>query len=128
MRETPIEETWKRVILVPAFGGVIVALLNLLLETTPPSLSAFRPFFKTIAASVTLGTGNSLGPEGPSVEIGTSIAKGITSTSFFNPKGSPRMLPLLAAGSAAGLSAGIYLQCIHSLFYLLLPNSNSSLI
>lgn len=113
LRETPIEVTWKRVILVPAFGGVIVAVLNLLRET--PSFSASRPFLKAIAASVTLGTGNSLGPEGPSVEIGTSIAKGITSTSFFDVnKGSARMLPLLAAGSAAGLSAGIY---IHMLFY-----------
>lgn len=98
LREAPIQETWTRVILVPAFGGVVVALLNLLRSRSPP---ASRPFFKAMAASFTLGTGNSLGPEGPSVDIGTSIAKGLDKAS-----GSGRMLSLLAAGSAAGLSAG----------------------
>ncbi|KAF5725257.1 hypothetical protein HS088_TW0G00022 [Tripterygium wilfordii] len=64
---------------------------------------ALGPFLKALAACVTLGTGNSLGPEGPSVEIGTSIAKGIGS--LFD-KSSQRKLSLLAAGSAAGISSG----------------------
>lgn len=132
LRDAPIEATWTRVILVPAFGGVVVAALNLLrrhFETETPSAS-MSAFLKAIAASVTLGTGNSLGPEGPSVEIGTSIAKGIGSTSFFD-KSSGRMLSLLASGSAAGLSAGNVLYCVyihtyihvHVLVTLLLPNS-----
>ncbi|KAL4392916.1 chloride channel protein CLC-e isoform X2 [Arachis ipaensis] len=110
LREEPIEATWTRVILVPAFGGVLVAVLNLLRDSAveqeqnqDPFVSASRPFLKALAASITLGTGNSLGPEGPSVEIGTSIAKGVGS--FFD-KNSARMLSLLAAGSAAGLSSG----------------------
>lgn len=121
LREAPIQTTWARVVLVPAFGGVIVSLLNLLrqrfdsavledpfLQTPSSNLkSASRPFLKAMAASVTLGTGNSLGPEGPSVDIGTSIAKGLRPF-FDNGKSSGRMLSLLAAGSAAGLSAGIY--------------------
>ncbi|KAK7299781.1 hypothetical protein RJT34_10608 [Clitoria ternatea] len=111
LRETPIQVTWTRVILVPTFGGLIVSLLNLLrqrfdsdVEQTPSSSlkSASRPLLKAMAASVTLGTGNSLGPEGPSVDIGTSIAKALSP--FFAKDN--RMLPLLAAGSAAGLSAG----------------------
>lgn len=117
MREAPIHSTWARVILVPAFGGAIVAALNLIIERldsavveqeTPSAYlkSASRPFLKAMAASITLGTGNSLGPEGPSVEIGTSIAKGVGS--FFD-KSSGKMLSLLAAGSAAGLSSGIYI-------------------
>ncbi|RZB66693.1 Chloride channel protein CLC-e isoform B [Glycine soja] len=119
LREAPIQTTWARVVLVPAFGGVIVSLLNLLrqrfdsavledpfLQTPSSNLkSASRPFLKAMAASVTLGTGNSLGPEGPSVDIGTSIAKGLRPF-FDNGKSSGRMLSLLAAGSAAGLSAG----------------------
>ncbi|XP_061367374.1 chloride channel protein CLC-e [Gastrolobium bilobum] len=108
LREAPIQGTWTRVILVPAFGGVIVALLNLLRERLDSDVdrdpfNASRPFLKAMSASVTLGTGNSLGPEGPSVEIGTSVAKGVGS--FFD-KSSTRMLSLLAAGSAAGLAAG----------------------
>ncbi|KAL2332575.1 hypothetical protein Fmac_020156 [Flemingia macrophylla] len=119
LREAPIEATWTRVVLVPAFGGVIVSGLNLLRQRfdsavqedpflhTPSAYlkSASRPFLKAIAASVTLGTGNSLGPEGPSVDIGTSIAKGLAPF-FGNEKNPARMLSLLAAGSAAGLSAG----------------------
>lgn len=121
LRETPIEATWTRIVLVPAFGGVVVSVLNLIrqrfdslvqqdpfLQTPSAYLkSGSRPFLKALAASVTLGTGNSLGPEGPSVDIGTSIAKGLAPF-FDNPKtsGSGRMLSLLAAGSAAGLSAG----------------------
>ncbi|XP_027332163.1 chloride channel protein CLC-e isoform X2 [Abrus precatorius] len=119
LREAPIQETWTRVILVPTFGGVIVSMLNLLrqrfdsavqenpfLQTPSAYLkSASRPFLKAMAASVTLGTGNSLGPEGPSVDIGTSVAKGI-GPFFDNAKSSGRMLSLLAAGSAAGLAAG----------------------
>lgn len=65
--------------------------------------SALQPFLKALAACVTLGTGNSLGPEGPSVEIGTSIAKGVGSLFDKNPH---RKLSLVAAGSAAGISSG----------------------
>ncbi|KEH28500.1 ClC chloride channel family protein [Medicago truncatula] len=99
LREAPIQETWKSVILVPAFGGLLVSLLNLLSNSNSNS----RPFLKAIAASITLGTGNSLGPEGPSVDIGNSIARWIASTPLFT---SAKLLPLRAAGSAAGLSAG----------------------
>ncbi|CAJ2633482.1 unnamed protein product [Trifolium pratense] len=124
LREAPIEETWKRVILVPAFGGLVVSLLNLLSNSNLNS----RPFLKAIAASVTLGTGNSLGPEGPSVDIGNSIAKWIASTPLFT---TARLLPLLAAGSAAGLSAGFNAAvagCFFAVESVLWPSdSNSSL-
>ncbi|GJM93415.1 hypothetical protein PR202_ga09968 [Eleusine coracana subsp. coracana] len=84
LREEPIAEIWQRVILVPVSGGVIVGGLNALRSSiksnssVPESKikSAFRPLLKAVAASFTLGTGNSLGPEGPSVEIGSAIAKG----------------------------------------------------
>ncbi|XP_054787909.1 chloride channel protein CLC-e isoform X1 [Prosopis cineraria] len=115
LREQPIQATWTRVILIPAFGGMNVAMLNLLLQRLAsagedPLLgnsaylkSASQPILKAMAACITLGTGNSLGPEGPSVNIGTSIAKAV---GFFFDKSSSRMLSLLAAGSAAGLSSG----------------------
>ncbi|XP_030943814.1 chloride channel protein CLC-e isoform X1 [Quercus lobata] len=123
LREEPIQLIWKQVILVPASGGFIVTLLTLLQTTTEhvPSLldqhqhsssssslsnhlkAAFRPFIKTLSACATLGTGNSLGPEGPSVEIGTSIAKGVATLFDKYPH---RNLSLVAAGSAAGISSG----------------------
>ncbi|CAA2974761.1 chloride channel CLC-e isoform X1 [Olea europaea subsp. europaea] len=112
LREEPIEAKWARVMLVPASGGLIVSLLNTIraaIESptdgivVPYIKSALKPILKTVAACVTLGTGNSLGPEGPSVEIGVSIAKGIGAVL---DKGAQRKLSLRAAGSAAGLSSG----------------------
>lgn len=109
MREQAIETKWERVILIPAFGGLIVSLLNMARTALEDSSdgsaikSALKPILKTVAACVTLGTGNSLGPEGPSVEIGVSVAKGVGT---FLDKGGQRKLSLRAAGSAAGISSG----------------------
>ena len=113
LREEPIGERWQRVISVPVCGGIIVSLLNKirnLLEEEEKSVSIFLsvkqaviPLLKAVAASVTLGTGNSLGPEGPSVEIGVSIAKG---AGFIFGKNNSKSLSLIAAGSAAGISSG----------------------
>uniref|UniRef100_A0A7N0U5A7 Chloride channel protein n=1 Tax=Kalanchoe fedtschenkoi TaxID=63787 RepID=A0A7N0U5A7_KALFE len=112
LRDQPIEETWQRIVLVPLFGGVVVSLLNEL-QTIFESQGneedkfnvkgAVKSFLKAVAASVTLGTGNSLGPEGPSVEIGSSVAKGCGT--LFNI-GAPRKMSLVAAGSAAGIASG----------------------
>lgn len=112
LREEPIGAIWQRVILVPLCGGFVVSMLNVLRDALQSSgdrnlisniKAALQSFLKAVAACVTLGTGNSLGPEGPSVEIGASIAKGVSS--FFY-KGSKRKLSLVAAGSAAGISSG----------------------
>lgn len=117
LREAPIGSNWLRVILVPTIGGLVVSVLNQLRESAGESAgdsdssldrvkAVLRPFLKTVAACVTLGTGNSLGPEGPSVEIGASIAKGVNS--LFN-KSPQTGFSLLAAGSAAGISSGLFI-------------------
>ncbi|XP_057781205.1 chloride channel protein CLC-e [Salvia miltiorrhiza] len=112
LREQPIDTKWGRVVLVPALGGLIVSLLNMIRTWLEDSAdgnamsnfkSALKPILKTAAACVTLGTGNSLGPEGPSVEIGVSVAKGVGA---FLDRGAQRKLSLRAAGSAAGIAAG----------------------
>ena len=120
LREEPIQEIWKRVILVPTTGGLIVAAINALLrlslddngdpseEKRNPALDltrvVSRPFLKALAACVTLGTGTSLGPEGPSVEIGASLGKGVSSLIDTRLD---RKLSLVAAGSAAGIASGL---------------------
>jgi len=108
------------VIFVPISGGVIVGGLNALRISVKTNSdgpmskakSAIRPLLKAVAASFTLGTGNSLGPEGPSVEIGSSIAKGFGN--LFDWEGGKK-LSLVAAGSAAGISSGnsYYLEHEH---------------
>ncbi|EED92055.1 chloride channel protein, partial [Thalassiosira pseudonana CCMP1335] len=60
---------------------------------------------KALAATVTLGTGNSLGPEGPSVEAGMSLNYEMTEVQRVNRKMARDRL-LLACGAAAGVSAG----------------------
>ncbi|KAF9684751.1 hypothetical protein SADUNF_Sadunf04G0150900 [Salix dunnii] len=128
LREEPLNSIWIRVVSVPACGGLIVGILNHLqttiinsssttsnnkndkkggLQLPVAAVAAAPSFLKTLAACFTLGTGNSLGPEGPSVEIGASIARGIASLPVFNNQNSNQTkLSLLAAGSAAGLSSG----------------------
>ncbi|KAI3964212.1 hypothetical protein MKX01_025022 [Papaver californicum] len=114
LRQQPIEDIWVRVILVPTGGGVLVAILNSLRGyLSVPSKSqgmllynvkaSFRPVLKAFAASITLGSGNALGPEGPSVEIGASIAKGISNVFGMSNQ---RRTSLVAAGSAAGIASG----------------------
>jgi len=89
-----------------------------------------KTVLKTVAAVVTLGTGASLGPEGPSVEIGAAVSSGVGRVaSYFelkafgvderksinnnnningnsNISSSVGNVGLLAAGAAAGLLAG----------------------
>ena len=121
LRDAPIGSVWLRVILVPTLGGLLVSVLNNLREAAEDSDTAvlLRPFLKAVAACVTLGTGNSLGPEGPSVEIGASIARGVNSV--FN-KSPQTGLWLLAAGSASGISSGLFVTdnfIYFILFYLI---------
>ncbi|XP_037494860.1 chloride channel protein CLC-e isoform X2 [Jatropha curcas] len=133
LREEPLSSIWIRVIFVPASGGLIVAILNAIRsflddsnDKNPKLGAAFSPFLKAVAACFTLGTGNSLGPEGPSVEIGSSIAKGIGSLTLSN-KDSQTKLSLLAAGSAAGIASGFNAAvagCFFAVESVLWPSSS----
>ncbi|KAH7689486.1 Chloride channel voltage gated protein [Dioscorea alata] len=137
LREEPIADVWPKVILVPLCGGLIVSILNKLRDSledlsegtdtvASAAKGALRPFLKTIAASVTLGTGNSLGPEGPSVEIGSSVGKGISHVFAWS---GGKSLSLVAAGSAAGISSGFNAAvagCFFAVESVLWPSSTDS--
>ncbi|XP_047061314.1 chloride channel protein CLC-e-like [Lolium rigidum] len=134
LREEPTGEIWQRVILVPVSGGIIVGGLNTLRSsiktnsdgTVSNIKGVFRPFLKAVAASFTLGTGNSLGPEGPSVEIGSAIAKGFGNV--FGWEGGKK-LSLVAAGSAAGIASGFNAAvagCFFAVESVLWPSSEDS--
>ncbi|GFS42192.1 chloride channel F [Actinidia rufa] len=66
-------------------------------------LAGFFPTVKAIQAAVTLGTGGSLGLEGPSVDIGKSCANGC---SLMMENNRERNIALIAAGAAAGIASG----------------------
>jgi H+/Cl- antiporter ClcA len=103
------------VLLVPVAGGVGVSALRWWMgdfdtveqkavkgRNRPPWMA---PIARAACAALTLGTGNSLGPEGPAVDIGTSIANALTQwRGRYWSKTSK--LALVASGSSAGVAAG----------------------
>ena len=117
LRLQRLADTWHRILLIPVTGGVVVGMMHGLLEIfeqIKQSLSSQRegidfmsaifPTIKAIQAAITLGTGCSLGPEGPSVDIGKSCAIGCAEMMENNRE---RRIALIAAGSAAGIASGI---------------------
>ncbi len=101
---------------IPAIGGLVVGLLRWWLHDFGPSLSVLiaaaqglnsvsplRAGVKAGAAVVSLGTGASLGPEGPSVEIGANLGVVVGQALQMSKE---RQRLLLGAGAAAGLAAG----------------------
>ncbi|KAM0923728.1 hypothetical protein ACQ4PT_005343 [Festuca glaucescens] len=116
LRLQRLADTWHRILLIPVTGGVVVGMMHGLLEIfeqIKQSLSSQRegidfmgaifPTIKAIQAAITLGTGCSLGPEGPSVDIGKSCAIGCAEMMENNRE---RRIALIAAGSAAGIASG----------------------
>jgi H+/Cl- antiporter ClcA/CBS domain-containing protein len=101
---------------IPALGGVTIGVMRHLWGDFGPNMSAmiansngqlklnpWQSILKTIAAAVSLGTGASLGPEGPSVELGANFGRFLGQILQVSQD---RQRLLLAAGAAAGLAAG----------------------
>ncbi|KKD38425.1 chloride channel protein [Limnoraphis robusta] len=102
--------------LIPVLGGLMIGVMRwlfpkilgqdfstLLTNARVQDITPLRPFVKMLAAAISLGTGASLGPESPSVEIGSHV--GILYAQFFQVS-QERYRLLLGAGAAAGLAAG----------------------
>ncbi len=85
-------------------------------------LRVIRPLLKATAAAITLGTGNSLGPEGPSVEIGRAAARGLGNVLKSKQR---RLLSLVAAGSGAGKTCFEFvMQCMQMLLFAFTAHSD----
>ena len=105
---------------VPAVGGLVVGFLRACVADFDAAerRSALGPAAaRALAAVSTLGTGNSLGPEGPAVELGEAVAARVEGVAArFAPstdeaRGSGaaaarRRKILVGAGKAAGVAAG----------------------
>jgi H+/Cl- antiporter ClcA len=108
-RSLPWTEALPILVLPPAAAGAAVGALRAAaggsLDDPPlgaPRSAAVRaPLLRALAAALTLGGGASLGPEGPAVDIGRSVARG--AAALLRSRGA---LPLLAAGAGAGVAAG----------------------
>ncbi len=98
------------IIFIPMIGALVVSLLRFKLDQAESrasnrelGLSYSQVSLKTVAAALSLGSGASLGPEGPSVELGSNIGSLLGQMMQFS---SERIRLLIGAGGAAGLAAG----------------------
>ena len=104
------------VLVVPTLGGLAVGLLRRYggdIGPGLPSLMAMAdgaaeakpqlPWRRLLGASLSLGSGASLGPEGPSVESGGNLGLWVALRGCLPPQSQKA---LVAAGVAAGLAAG----------------------
>lgn len=103
--------------IIPVLGGIVVSFLKIYIKPTEEGFKGLSnavateggrlPYanipLKTLAAAMSLGAGASLGPEGPSVELGSNIGSLLGQILKFS---SERIRLLVSAGAAAGLSAG----------------------
>lgn len=104
------------VLVVPTLGGALVGVLRRWLGDLGPGLPSLMamadgdmaaaprlPILRLLSASLSLGSGASLGPEGPSVESGGNIGLWLALKARLTPQSQKA---LVAAGVAAGLAAG----------------------
>lgn len=102
--------------LIPLLGGLAIGLLRWWIKDFGPGLATLievvqgsrdvlllNPVIKMVTASISLGSGASLGPEGPSVEIGAYFSLLLGQALRVSQE---RRKLLLSAGAAAGLAAG----------------------
>ena len=127
--ENIAESPWYVIILVPIVGGLLVGPLIYyfapeakghgvpeVMQSVLLKGGVIRPrvaFVKALASSVTIGTGGSVGREGPIIQIGASL--GSTVGQFFRISGN-RMKTLVGCGAAAGIAAAFNAPIAGALF------------
>jgi len=120
---------WYYKLLIPALGGLIIGPIIYYLApeakgTGVPEVMQsvlmksghIRPrvaFIKAIVSTITIGTGGSVGREGPIVQIGSSL--GSTVGQFFQIS-SKRLKTLVGCGAAAGIAAAFNAPVAGALF------------
>ncbi len=127
--ENIMSNPWYVIILVPTIGGLIVGPLIYFFAPeakghgVPEVMQAIllkggriRPrvaLVKALASAITIGTGGSVGREGPIIQIGASI--GSTVGQFFKIP-SKKLKTLVACGAAAGIAAAFNAPIAGALF------------
>lgn len=123
------DSPWYIILFMPALGGLLVGpLIHFFAREAkghgvPEVMQAIIlkggvirkrvAFVKAIASSITIGTGGSVGREGPIVQIGSSI--GSTVGQLFKVPGK-RVKTLVASGAAAGIAAAFNAPIAGALF------------
>lgn len=127
--ENILATRWYWILIIPVIGGLIVGPIIYFLAPeakghgVPEVMQAIllkggniRPrvaFIKAIASAISIGTGGSVGREGPIVQIGSSL--GSTVGQFFHVP-SKRLKTLVGCGAAAGIAAAFNAPIAGALF------------
>jgi CIC family chloride channel protein len=110
------EQPFYKILLAPAFGGLIVGFLSMLFKSAKghgvpdvikavilgKKVSPFVAVIKTLSSSITIGTGGSAGREGPIIQIGAALGSGVGQLLKFTGS---RLKTVLACGASGGLAA-----------------------
>ncbi|MCH8326325.1 MAG: chloride channel protein, partial [Bacteroidetes bacterium] len=124
-----IDTPWYFIILIPMIGGLLTGLLIYFFAPeakghgVPEVMQAILlkggfirarvAIIKALSAAITIGTGGSVGREGPIIQIGSSI--GSTIGQFFRVP-NKRLKTLVGCGAAAGIAAAFNAPIAGALF------------
>ena len=127
--ENILNTSWYWILIIPAIGGLIVGPIIYYLAPeakghgVPEVMQAIllrggniRPrvaFIKAIASAITIGTGGSVGREGPIIQIGSSLGSMVGQ---FLRVPSKRLKTLVGCGAAAGIAAAFNAPIAGALF------------
>lgn len=127
--ENILNTSWYWILIIPAIGGLIVGPIIYFLAPeakghgVPEVMQAIllrggniRPrvaSIKAIASSITIGTGGSVGREGPIIQIGSSLGSMVGQ---FLRVPSKRLKTLVGCGAAAGIAAAFNAPIAGALF------------
>ncbi len=127
--ENVMNTSWYWILIIPAIGGLIVGPIIYFLAPeakghgVPEVMEAIllrggaiRPrvaFLKAVASAITIGTGGSVGREGPIIQIGSSLGSMVGQ--FFKVP-TRRLKTLVGCGAAAGIAAAFNAPIAGALF------------
>lgn len=127
--ESVMNTSWYWVLIIPAIGGLIVGPIIYffapeakghgvpeVMEAILLKAGAIRPrvaFLKAVASAISIGTGGSVGREGPIIQIGSSLGSMVGQ--FFRVP-SRRLKTLVGCGAAAGIAAAFNAPIAGALF------------
>lgn len=127
--DSVIHTSWYWIIIIPAIGGLIVGPIIYffapeakghgvpeVMEAILLRAGSIRPrvaFLKAVASAISIGTGGSVGREGPIIQIGSSLGSMVGQ--FFRVP-SRRLKTLVGCGAAAGIAAAFNAPIAGALF------------
>jgi len=127
--DSVLNTSWYWILLIPAIGGLVVGPIIYffapeakghgvpeVMEAILLKAGAIRPrvaFLKAIASAISIGTGGSVGREGPIIQIGSSLGSMVGQ--FFRVP-SRRLKTLVGCGAAAGIAAAFNAPIAGALF------------